>query len=292
MMKSNIKTATLAAAACLWGTVAACAQQAAEQVAMKIDVVAWGETISGLTLKSGNGGTPVTALAFRYSKPATYAGPNILEISRDPGGAPQAAADANAPILPALAARRKDNPNLVALALLPAGSKRVTVLLAPAAAGTFIAHVIDDDPSQLPLGRLRIHNLSVHPIALRCNNAKVSTLLAKQAVVIEPKDQSVIYELAYQKDGEWVDQENNIATVRDDEQAQLIVLQSDAAFFTSQDGSRSGFLQTVILRRSKSDGSALAEMDPAEKAAINERRKQQELEMERKSRPKPTPKPR
>ena len=93
--------------------------------------------------------------------------------------------------------------------------------------------------------------------------------------------------MAYQKDGEWVEQENNIATVRADEQAQLIVLQSDASFFASNDGSHSGFLQTVVLRRSKKDFGTLAELDSAAKSAIVARNQAQEDAMERKMHKKP-----
>jgi len=338
-MKSNTFLALLPIAACLWSALPASAQKATQEVSMKIDVVAWGETITGLTIKSNKAGTPVTALAFRYSKPVTYSGPNILEISQTPEGAalpgaPAAAhgtaprtaaphatapttdaatatptatppadpptdaapadapadatpADAAAQIPAALLARRKDNPNLVALALLPPDSKHVTVLLAPAAAGTFLAYVLDDDPSKLPFGRMRIHNLSPHFIAMRCNNATVSKLHTKDTVVVAPKNREVIYELAYQKDGEWVEQENNLATVKDDEQVQLVVLQSNATFFASTDGSRAGFLQTVVLRRNKNDLGVLTELDAATKAAIVARNLAEEEAAERKANHKP-----
>ncbi len=325
-MRSNIHSTLLPALACLCFASPAFAQKATQQVAMKIDVVSWGETIPGLSIKSGKAGVPVTALAFRYSKPVTYVGPNILEISRNSATAPAAPAAAATPAAPeapadpedpatppppatpaapaaapnpaatadsaallnaAIPAKRKDNPNLVALALLPSDSSHVTVLLAPAASGTYLAYVIDDDPSKLPFGRMRIHNLSPHYIAMRCNGSVLSKLHTKEAVVVEPKNHEVIYEMAYQKDGEWVEQENNIATVRADEQAQLIVLQSDATFFASNDGSHSGFLQTVILRRSKKDFGTLAEMDSAAKSAIVARNQAQEDAMERKMHKKP-----
>jgi hypothetical protein len=113
-------------------------------------------------------------------------------------------------------------------------------------------------------------------------------LLPKQAVVIEPKNREVIYELAYEKDGEWIEQENNIAMVRDDEQAQLVVLQSDASFFTSTDGSKSGYLQTVILRRSQTDYGVLRELTAAEKKALDEQNRKEEAEMEKRATQKPT----
>ena len=290
-MKSNLFLLVVPIVVGLCPATAAAAPSTADQVSMKIDLVAWGESIPGLSLKAGRGGEPVTALAFRYSKPLAYTGPCVLEISQVSGTAPQAAADATAQIPAELLARRKDNPNLVALAHLPGGSKHVTVLLAPAVGGTFLAHVLDDDPTKLPFGRLRIHNLSPDFIALRCNNTTTSKLKPKEAVVVEPKNQEVIYELAYQKEGEWVEQENNLASVKEDEQVQLVVLKSEASFFTSNDGSRSGYLQTVILRRSKTNVGVLAELDTATKTTIEARGKAQEEEAERNARRKPARKP-
>jgi hypothetical protein len=292
-MKSSRFLTVVSIAAALWAGLPAAAQSDGG-VAMKIDLVAWGESIPGLTLKSAKGKDPVTALAFRYSKPVSYSGPAVLEIYK--GSAPDAApAPAGTPAPAAtnpaaiknlaaeLAERRKKEPNLVSLALLPPASKHVTVLLAPADAGTYQAYVIDDDPSKLPYGRMRIHNLSPLPIAMKCNNKAASILKTKGSVVATPVNKEVIYELAYQKDGEWITQENNIASVRDTEQAQLVVLKSDAEFFTSQDGSRAGFLQTVILRRERGDAAALPELSDSEKAALLERLKQEEEEMAKKA---------
>jgi hypothetical protein len=305
-MKSSLFLAAVSIAATLAAGSTARAQSDTG-VSMKIDLVAWGESIDGLTLKSAKGKDPVTALAFRYSKPVSYSGPAVLEIYKGTGAAAGPAAEgtpapAAAPspaaikdIAAELAARRKKEPNLVSLAVLPPASKHVTVLLAPAAAGTYQAYVIDDDPSKLPYGRMRIHNLSPLPIAMRCNNKAANILKTKGSVVVSPANKEVIYELAYQKDGEWVTQENNIASVGESEQAQLVVLKSDADFFTSQDGSRSGFLQTVILRRDRSDAAALPEMTASEKAALLERLKREEEEMAKEaikgnSGPKGTPK--
>jgi hypothetical protein len=264
--------------------------QGEPQVSMKIDLVAWGESISGLTLKSAKAGEPVTALPFRYSKPISYTGPTVLEIHQ--GTAPAASAEtqpaaaASAAVTPnnlatVLAERRKKDPTLVALALLPAASSHATVLLAPAASGTFQPYVIDDDPAKLPYGKLRIHNLSPIPIAMRCNNKAAQVLKTKESYVVAAQNNEVIYELAYQDNGEWTTQENNIASVRETEQAQLVILKSDASFFTSQDGSRAGFLQSVILRRDRNQAVALPEISAADKAAVLERAKAQEKEMER-----------
>jgi hypothetical protein len=264
---------------------AAPAAPEAVKVAMKIDLVAWGDTIEGLRINADGKDLKVTALAFEYSKAVAYAGSNILEIFRD---APTAAANPGAPPaakLPAppgappaakppdpqvavpgppgeLAKRRLKTPDLVALALLPVGSTRVTVLIAPGANGTYQTQVIDDDPSKLPTGRLRIHNYSPIPIAIRCNRQDTVELKLHQSTVVAPVDQGVIYELAYQKDGKWEMQENNMIRVAAAEQVQLVVLQSDAGYFASSDGSRGGYLQTVVLRRNPKQASAVRSEPP------------------------------
>lgn len=242
---------------------------AESKVSLKIDLVSWGEDIPGLTIKKEE----VSALAFRYSKTIRYSGSQVLEISQTPGAKlPELEMSAEekelmkklpAPVEPAvkpvdpaeippeILARRKENPNLVALAMIPANSTRVTVLLAPGKGGTFQTYVIDDDPTKLPFGKLRIHNYSAIPIALRCNGTELKELKTREAMYVSPVQEQVIYELAYKKDNEWQIQENNLLPINADEQSQMIILQSDANFFTSGDGSRGGYLQTVVLKRRK-----------------------------------------
>ncbi len=224
---------------------------ASGQVSLKVDLVAWGEDIPGLSLKSAGKGQPVTALAFRYSKPVAYTGPEVLELHQDQASAVKATEDSKnaAPIPPELAERRKKEPTLVALAKLPANSSRVTLLIAPASAGTYQIQVIDDDPSKLPPGRLRILNYSPIKIAMRCNGAAAKEMKTRDEFLVAPKDGQVVYELAYDNAGKWKMQENNLVAVGPKEQVQFIVLKSDADFFASGDGSRSGFLQAVTLRR-------------------------------------------
>jgi len=283
-MKSEFLLPAIALAASILTSLSASAQSAGNDVSMKIDLVAWGESIAGLSLKSASSDKTFTALSFRYSKPVSYAGPAVMEIHQKAGsGSPQpqpaAGADPATGIPAALAERRKKDPTLVSLVPLPAGASHVTVLLAPAAGGTYQPYVINDDPSKLPLGRLRIHNLSPYPIAMRCNNKTGGELKTKGSMLVQPQNREVIYELAYQNEGEWVMQENNITTVNDDEQAQMVVLKSDANFFTSQDGSTSGFLQTVVLLRSKSAFGDLPELTEGEKKELLERTYREEEKM-------------
>lgn len=245
-------------------------------ISLKIDVIAWGDEIRGLTFKKGNSSETITAYPFRYSQPVQYTGPAMMEIFQTSGAekkesivvseadrahelkpllptAEESGEKANAPksaLALELEKRRKENPNIVALVPLPSNCNRATVLLAPAENGTFIAYVIDDDPTKLPLGQLRIHNLSPYPIAMRCNGKAAKEMKMRESIVAVPEQQQIIYELAYQFDDEWKMQENNIMSIRPDEQAQMLVLKSENRYFLSTDGSASGFLQTVTLRRS------------------------------------------
>ena len=248
-------------------------------VSMKIDVVAWGDDIHGLTFKKGDSEGAVTALAFRYSKePVSYNGPLLMEMYQTGSGAakpvaeiseedkqhelmplvaeeekPAAGGEARNPMAVELEKRRKDNPSLVALAQLPGAScRRATVLLAPATGGTFIAYVIDDDPTKLPPGKLRVHNLSPYEILVRCNGRENKELKTRAAHVFSPAKNTIIYEIAYKKENEWVVERNNILPVQPTDQMQMIILRSRNQYFLSSDGSSGGFLQMVTLRRAGS----------------------------------------
>ncbi len=237
------------------------AARAQDTVSLKLDVVAWGNDITGLSLGSGGGANKqITALAFRYSKPVSYSGAQVMEIHQAGGTAANAAEGAqnNAPMSPELKAARDKDPTVVAIAKLPGNSRRATVLIAPAQGGTYQTFVIDDDPSKLPLGKLRVHNYSPFTIAVRCNGKEGMQMKLKDSFLAEPKDGQIVYELMYQKDGKWKNQENNLISVGKDEQVQFIVLQSDSDFFTSSDGSKSGFLQCVTLRRNAKEDESEA----------------------------------
>jgi hypothetical protein len=254
----------------------------AADVSLKIDVVAWGNEIKGLSFKPGSSKGDITAMGFRYSKPVAYAGPVIMAIyqSANAPAAPAAPAiklPAQGRILPRtpgadeknagpdtkpaakqglaleLEKRRQKEPTLVALAALPgAACRRATVLLAPADDGTFTAYVIDDDPSKLPVGQVRIHNLSPFPIAMRCNDKPVQEINTRGTILVPAKKEHLVYELAYKLGDEWKMQCNSVISVNPQEQAQMIILKSDNSFFLSSDGSRRGFLQIITLRRSPS----------------------------------------
>lgn len=243
-------------------------------VSMKIDLVAWGDAIGGLSIKEPQANGTLVAMAFQYSTPVNYSGPALMEIYKSGNGGlpprpepteedklheskplriednPAAQeAVAKSPIALELEKRRKEKPTLVALAQLPANCRRATVLLAPGAGGTFIAYVIDDDPTKLPIGQLRIHNLSPFPIAVRCNGDNAKEMKTRDTKLVPITDQQCIYEIACKDTEEWRILENNIIRVGANEQTQMIILKSKNQYFLSNDGSSGGFLQTVILRR-------------------------------------------
>lgn len=244
------------------------------EVALKLDVVAWGDEIGGLSFKSGEKAGDITALAFRYSEPIPYSGPALMEIFKNGDGKTkpkppptaedleheliplkleEISANKDAPVKQGLALelekRRKKAPNLVALASLPSGCRRATVLLAPVGDGTFLAYVIDDDPSKLPMGQLRIHNLSPHTIAMKLNGATPKEIKTRGSLVVPVANEQITYDLAYQLGDEWKFQEHNYMQIFAKDQTQMIILKSNNSFFLSSDGSSGGYLQVVTLRR-------------------------------------------
>ena len=267
-MKSDLIRTLLATAAILTGPTAA---QDEPKVSLRLDIVAWGDPIEGLTL-GPKGDEKINARPFTYSEPVRYNGPALLRLHHDGSRATSPKAtnttpedeeheskplaptrktgDANLPpIPPDLAKLREEDPTLVALIPLPTGSRRATILLAPAAEGTFQPFVIDDDPSKLPPGKLRIHNLSPFPIAMQFGDGARAEIKRGRNALANAANGQAAYRLAYQLDGEWQVQENNIIPVLENEQTQLIVLKSTNSFFLSSDGAAGGFLQTVVLRR-------------------------------------------
>ena len=272
--KSDIRRLFLAALLPVFGF-GAVSQAQQGDISLKLDIVAWGDEIGGLALKSGEKAGTITALSFRYSNPVPYTGPALMEIFKNGDGntkpKPQpseedlkhqlmplvpeeAPAAKDAPAKQGLALelekRRQKAPNLVALAALPSGCRRATVLLAPQGDGTFLAYVIDDDPSKLPPGQLRIHNLSPHTVALRINRAAPKEIKTRGAMLIPVANEQISYDLAYQLGEEWKFQEHNFMQVFAKDRTQMIILKSNNSFFLSSDGSTGGYLQVVTLRRS------------------------------------------
>lgn len=238
---------------------------------MKIDFVAWGNTITGLSFKPDDKNSAITAEAFRYTIPISYKGEQLMEIHQTGDGrvleeevsdedrmhqsiplAPTDAGNAvkatDSPLAKKLKELKKDKPTLVALVSLPTAN-RCTVLLAPMGKGLYQSYVIEDDPSKLPLGQVRVLNLSPHRIQMGFNNTTSKELATSEAFVVPASKGGIIYEMAYLLEKKWVIQENNMLAVTPDEQVQLIVLKSNNQYFLSADGSRSGFLQIVRLKR-------------------------------------------
>ncbi|GHC44113.1 hypothetical protein [Roseibacillus persicicus] len=254
--------------------------QGEAKVAMTVDLVAWGDTIEGLSLKTEGKGETLTALPFTYSTPARYTGPALMEVhqkggSNSSGNDEEISAEdaeheskplvveqkpedledlskSKDPIVRELFRRRETEPSLVALVKLPTNTKRATVLLAPAGGGLYQPYVINDDPSKLPPGKLRVHNLSPFDISMRFSGKQKADLKPGRDSVINAANGRAVYELSYKGPKGWEIQENNVIPVRPTEQTQLIVLKSDNSYFLSSDGAAGGFMQIVILRRSAS----------------------------------------
>ena len=65
---------------CLFLFAAPVRAEQGDNVSMKIDVVAWGDEIKGLSFKPGSGKGDISAMGFRYSTPVAYSGPVVMAI--------------------------------------------------------------------------------------------------------------------------------------------------------------------------------------------------------------------
>ena len=241
------------------------------QVRLKINLVAWGNDIRGLTLKTASG-EPITARSFAYNKSIAYSGPQDLaiyqgEVKEDasaysehykPAGAiPEEKEEkidvtkVKDPFIKMLLERKLKEPELVSLVRLPVNSREITILLAPATQGVYQPYLINADSKSSPAGALAVHNLSGYPV-------RVEQLNGKQQCQLDPKGKFLLaadekkafrYKISYQDGDRWRVATNNIVRLPEDQKTQLIVLQSDNEYFKSTDGSKSGFLQVVVLKR-------------------------------------------
>lgn len=273
-------SALLGAFCLLMATLTAAGNEEAILVDMQIDLVAWGDDVHGLRLGSlDDSEDGIDALSFRYgNEAASYSGSPLLAIYQSKGATKKEIPYAITPeggevfarplvsesaqeslanggkrlIPPLLAERRLKEPSLVALVELPLNARRVTLLLAPAAEGTYTGYVINDDPSRLPVGQLLVHNLCEKEIAMKFGSGELVVLKPSQSFLVKPADEYLTYttyKLGYLNEGSWKIQETNVMRLSPEAQNQLIVVRNDNEFFRSSTGGRSGFLQTVTLRR-------------------------------------------
>lgn len=267
-MKSNTLISSIAL---IFLSLPATAQDQAKEVNMMIDVVAWGQDIQGLSLgKPSTEDGVIHAHSFCYGKPVKYQGSRLLaiyqsEVAKEQAGdiSEEEEKTLARPLIPIetkanpieggipklLAERRKLEPNLVALVELPADSRQITLLLAPGAKGTFFGHVMDDDPTRFPAGRLRVHNLSSYELSLQIGEDENKNLKPQEVFAVETNGKFVTYRLAYFFEDKWKMQASNVLPLHPNEQCQMVILRSNNEVFLSSDGSRSGFMQMVILRR-------------------------------------------
>lgn len=266
------------------------AQEENSRITTRVDLVSMGEPLHGLYLGK-NKQKIATALPFRYHTTLRYKGNRIIEISQStssspkepalseedkkheskpirPEDIPTTAADQTDKFTKAIAKRREKNPDLVALAVVPSGARHITVLLTPAKNNTYRTTVINDGPTKLPFGKLRVHNFCEHPIFLRFDNDKPVVIPPKKNKQAAPqKNNSLRYLLGYQKGKRRIIEQNNFISVSPTEQVQMVILRSNSSFFQSANGSRGGNLQVAILRRNK----ALKPPPPGDPARNNDK---------------------
>ncbi|MFT6794634.1 MAG: hypothetical protein ACJAR1_002645 [Rubritalea sp.] len=275
-MKSNhFFTSIFAMLFLLQPSLYAQSQDQKNKVKVRVDIISMSENIPGLYLGKKKNKT-VNALAFRYHETLKYNGNRVIQISQgstkdtepqfevskeDEKDAlkpltakelPKIEADKESELLKTITKLREKNPDLVALATVPPGSRQITILLIPAGDNIYSTLVFDDDPSKMPYSKMKIHNFCKHRISMKFSNAKPAIIKPGKMYMVDPKGkQTVSYLLSYPKKKKWKPQESNIIRVTKNQQVRMIILSSKSSFFKSSSGARGGHLQVAVLRRDR-----------------------------------------
>ena len=123
-----------------------------------------------------------------------------------------------------------------------------------------------------------------HPLAIRIGGKDNHQIPLHGSCTVAPVNQEIVYELAYQQDEERKMLENNLIAVADDEQTQMVVVKSDSEYFVSSNGSRTGYLQIVLLRRMPRE-SEVMEISKADRDAAAREAKRLSDEMDEAAKP-------
>ncbi|HSH94199.1 MAG TPA: hypothetical protein VK968_08645 [Roseimicrobium sp.] len=221
-------------------------------VSLTFSVVSWGNAISDLYYKSGGTHKKIVAPAFAPSASMQYTGPaELVFYSRQ---APTS--ESNGSEFPAAVSTKPkpEKPREIEACrvLLPADETRATILLAPIDPGHYQGFVIPGDPTKFPFGQAKLVNLYNQPLAIKFNRSGAVLLKPNESTVVAPNaDSSLLIEVAAYKGDKWKRLLDNIFTLREDEQALVILSSGDYKFFRNDMGEVAGEVQVTVLRQRK-----------------------------------------
>jgi len=207
-----------------------------EKVSCQFSVVGWGKSISGLYYQTGENLEVMEEIPlFEKSKDYPYRGEGTIYFF----DSSEKSSSARKP---------------VAAAKIPTGSSHIMVLLAPKEDG-YIAHSLRDDPSNIPIGKGMVINLTPHPLGMRLKDSEpVRIESGKQTLVHADAKKLVQMEMHYQVDEKWMKFTNVILPVRPTQQTLIIFLASDSAYFRSIDHQAAEPIQMIVLSNDHSSG--------------------------------------
>lgn len=213
------------------------ATPAPPQVNIKLTFVGWGQEIDGLKYRQSGSLKDIGVIPlFTRSKAFDYSGPAVIEFYKEG--------------LKIGTKKPSDKDAVVATATIPAGLKRVMILLS-AQGDRYQALVVPDDLDSVPAGQALVMNLCDTPIAIRTNKSETFSLAPGGGKLVRPGTKSALLlqmEVGVQLNSVWTKTDNCFLPLPSGYQTVVFFLRSDSAYFKDVDGRLLKPMQMIVLR--------------------------------------------
>jgi hypothetical protein len=222
-------------------------------VSLRFTLVSWGDAIPEIFYKTGGTLKKITVPSFAHSVPIQYTGSPELVFYTQQTSPPVTGADTETDSGSETKTKvGKIRPTEVGRVLLPADESRVTILLAPAGTNHYDCFAIPGDPTKFPYGQAKLVNISNQPLAIKCNRTTGVLLKPGESTVVPPNANSTLFlEIAAHKGDKWKRLLDNIFSLKENEQATVILSRGDYKFFLSSGGDMENEIHITVLRQTK-----------------------------------------
>lgn len=205
-------------------------------VDIKFTLVGWGSQITDLEYRNSGSFKKLGEIPlFKRSESYEYSGSSSLEFYREPVPGEK---------------KVPDKDRVVATAAIPAGLKRVMILLAPQG-DHYGALVVPDDLDSVPPGQALIMNLCDSNIAIRTNKTETFPLSPGSSKLVGPGKKSLLLlqmEVGVQQDSVWKKSDSCFLPLPTGYQTMIFFLKSDSDYFKDMDGRVLKPTQMIVFR--------------------------------------------
>jgi hypothetical protein len=179
---------------------------------LEFTLLGWEGATPEFTFSVGGKLEKIAAPAFSRSRVVKYSGPSTLVFKL--GGATVPGVEP-----------------VTASAFLPAGAKRVTLLVAKIAGDHYGILAFPDDAEDFPNNHARILNLTSETLVLNYNLTGTRQIAPGKALVIPGEKERVILKVAHVVDGSWVLASEAVLGLASGQRLGIVLASSEAAVF-------------------------------------------------------------